>query len=354
MLSSLVAATLTVETVNAQSSPVATLKVDIVGTAFSPPDIIVLKGSKVTWTNKDSTVHTVTASGGATRESIDDVYAPAAVGPAATGDHTFQNLGIVTYTCRVHASMKGSVTVVEKFDPVKVPIVNVTADDTNQFLPKIVALNVSQGVVWTNAGQNLHDVTFQDASIGSLGDLKAGTSLLLNFTKEGTYAYRCKYHSTDFTKGMIGHIGVGANATFPVLVLVNNPAPGSNVSGTVTIEGTTDAGFGRPDVDQVQVDFDRVGKWVNATGTDLWSYSWDTTAYPNAFHTIVVRALANGEELGKTELSVNVANDAAAGGSSGTGGNSTDDAGRDGSDTPAPGLFLSGIAVVWAARRRRA
>src|SRR5688500_18339867 len=106
LFAGLVGATVTVETVKAADAPVATLAVSITGNAFSPPDILVLKGSKVVWTNKDSTVHTVTSSGGGTRDTIDDVYAPAAVSAAATGDHTFNVLGIVSYTCRVHPTMK--------------------------------------------------------------------------------------------------------------------------------------------------------------------------------------------------------------------------------------------------------
>src|SRR5687768_751634 len=92
LLASLIAAAFTVETVSAKDEPVATLAVSITGSYFSPPEIIVLKGSKVVWTNKDTTVHTVTSNGGATGDIIEDVYAPAAVSPAATGDHTFNTL----------------------------------------------------------------------------------------------------------------------------------------------------------------------------------------------------------------------------------------------------------------------
>jgi plastocyanin len=72
--------------------------------AFSPADIEVKVGDKITWTNDDSAAHTVTATSGADFDS----------GTLAQGaKFTFEakQAGTIAYFCAIHPSMKGTITV---------------------------------------------------------------------------------------------------------------------------------------------------------------------------------------------------------------------------------------------------
>jgi len=77
--------------------------VDIKNFAFAPASASVAAGGKVTWTNSDTTAHTVTFDDG----SADSGNLAA----GATFDHTFATAGTFAYHCTIHSSMKGSVTV---------------------------------------------------------------------------------------------------------------------------------------------------------------------------------------------------------------------------------------------------
>ena len=77
--------------------------VTIANLAFAPTSITVTPGQTVTWTNKDSTVHTVTDDKGAWDSKN------LAVG--ATFQHKFDQAGTFTYHCAIHSSMHGTVVV---------------------------------------------------------------------------------------------------------------------------------------------------------------------------------------------------------------------------------------------------
>jgi len=90
------------------TKPVASNAVSIDNFAFSSKSITVKVGTTVTWTNKDSVAHTVTADS----PSSD---APAS-GNIASGDtytFTFNKAGTYAYHCSIHTDMTGSVTVTE-------------------------------------------------------------------------------------------------------------------------------------------------------------------------------------------------------------------------------------------------
>jgi plastocyanin len=71
--------------------------------SFEPATITVSAGDTVTWTNEDSTSHTVTADGG----EFDS-------GSLANGDSfsfTFETAGTIAYHCSIHPTMEGTVVV---------------------------------------------------------------------------------------------------------------------------------------------------------------------------------------------------------------------------------------------------
>ena len=69
--------------------------------AFTPATTSVPTGSKVTWTNNDTTAHTVTFDDGDGGN----------LAPGATFDQTFTTAGTFEYHCTIHSQMKGTVTV---------------------------------------------------------------------------------------------------------------------------------------------------------------------------------------------------------------------------------------------------
>ena len=85
----------------------ATDTVAIQNFAFTPVSITVKKGTKVTWTNKDSTAHTVTENDGKSGPASSDVN------PGQTYSFTYNTVGTFQYHCSIHPSMTGSVTVTE-------------------------------------------------------------------------------------------------------------------------------------------------------------------------------------------------------------------------------------------------
>jgi len=82
----------------------STNKVTIANMAFSPSQITVNKGDTVTWTNNDSTAHTVTSDTGSELNSGD-------IQPGSTYSHTFSQTGSYQYHCSIHPYMRATIVV---------------------------------------------------------------------------------------------------------------------------------------------------------------------------------------------------------------------------------------------------
>lgn len=76
-------------------------EVRIANFAFSPDTITVKAGTKVTWTNEDSTVHTVSATD----------FESGEIKPGQSYSRTFSTPGTYDYRCSIHPSMTGKVIV---------------------------------------------------------------------------------------------------------------------------------------------------------------------------------------------------------------------------------------------------
>ena len=81
----------------------ATLEVAIAKFAYAPRDITVAPGTKVVWTNRDETPHTVTSG--------DKSFASKGMDTDDRFDHTFDREGDFGYICTVHPFMTGVVHV---------------------------------------------------------------------------------------------------------------------------------------------------------------------------------------------------------------------------------------------------
>jgi len=95
-------------TTPAAPAAAASSAVEVTGFKFAPATLEVAKGTKVTWTNKDTTKHTVTSGKDGTKDSKFD--GPLAEAPG-TFSFTFAEAGSYAYFCAIHKSMVGTVTV---------------------------------------------------------------------------------------------------------------------------------------------------------------------------------------------------------------------------------------------------
>jgi plastocyanin len=86
---------------------IETDKVDIQDFAFGPATIKVEKGTTVTWTNQDSTAHTVTETDGKDGPKSNNLN------KGQSYSFTYNTVGTFKYDCSIHPNMTGSVTVTE-------------------------------------------------------------------------------------------------------------------------------------------------------------------------------------------------------------------------------------------------
>jgi plastocyanin len=90
------------------SAPTATpataqAKVDISGFAFVPQTLTVAVGTTVTWTNNDSSSHTIASN--------DNLFQSGTLAKGSTFSHTFGQKGTFNYHCSIHPSMTGKIVV---------------------------------------------------------------------------------------------------------------------------------------------------------------------------------------------------------------------------------------------------
>jgi len=91
------------EPTSAASPAGAAESVAIQNLAFQPGTLTVPVGTTVTWTNNDSTQHTVTADDGSFDSGV--------LQQGATFSQTFTTAGTFSYHCNIHSSMTGTITV---------------------------------------------------------------------------------------------------------------------------------------------------------------------------------------------------------------------------------------------------
>jgi len=77
--------------------------VDIAKFMYGPKDITITPGTKVVWTNKDETPHTVTSN--------DKSFASKGMDTDDKFEHTFAAPGDFDYICTVHPFMTGTIHV---------------------------------------------------------------------------------------------------------------------------------------------------------------------------------------------------------------------------------------------------
>jgi len=91
-------------------SPPPGVAVTIQNFAFSPPSVTVPKGTTVTWTNQDSTPHTIVNDATSTF-ALGKIFMSNQLGQDQKFSFTFNDAGTYAYHCGIHTSMHGTVTV---------------------------------------------------------------------------------------------------------------------------------------------------------------------------------------------------------------------------------------------------
>jgi plastocyanin len=90
---------------NSKTQP-ASGQINIANMAFTPSQITVAKGGTVTWTNNDSTTHTVV-------DDLSNIGGPNSgdIKPGDKYSFTFNKTGSFQYHCSIHPSMRGTIVV---------------------------------------------------------------------------------------------------------------------------------------------------------------------------------------------------------------------------------------------------
>ena len=87
----------------AAAPPAPTVDLNIAKFAFAPQEITIAPGTKIVWTNRDETPHTVTSN--------DKSFASKGLDTDDKFEHTFSSEGDFSYICTVHPFMTGVVHV---------------------------------------------------------------------------------------------------------------------------------------------------------------------------------------------------------------------------------------------------
>lgn len=88
---------------NNNTQSVETNSVSMKNLSFEPANITVKKGDTVTWTNNDSTIHSIVADNGS--------FGLNQLSPGEKSTHKFDESGTIDYHCSIHPSMRGKVVV---------------------------------------------------------------------------------------------------------------------------------------------------------------------------------------------------------------------------------------------------
>lgn len=87
-----------------QPSESSAVNIEINDFAFNPSAITLKRGTTVTWTNKDSSPHTITSDSG-------DELNSDTLSEGQSYSHTFNQAGIFDYHCSIHPRMKSAIVI---------------------------------------------------------------------------------------------------------------------------------------------------------------------------------------------------------------------------------------------------
>lgn len=168
---------------------------------YDPDVATVQQGYTVEWTNKDSTVHTVTSA-----EDFGDTFNSDSIAAGGTYrlDTSKINPGTYEYTCAFHPWMQATLKI-EEAKPAVVKEVSIAkgagiqSDGQLYFDPAVIQVEVGTTVSWTNNDETIHTVTAGNLNDGPTGEfdsdmIPAGGKFEHTFTTPGKTDYFCIVH----------------------------------------------------------------------------------------------------------------------------------------------------------------
>jgi plastocyanin len=93
---------------NASVSIVSGASSPSISKPYDPSPLTVKPGTSVTWTNNDSTIHTVT-SGLPEQGEVGTLFDSSIMSPGKTFTHLFDKTGTFDYSCTLHPFMHGQI-----------------------------------------------------------------------------------------------------------------------------------------------------------------------------------------------------------------------------------------------------
>jgi heme/copper-type cytochrome/quinol oxidase subunit 2 len=81
--------------------------------------------------------------------------------------------------------------------------VKVAETDALVFQPSSGTAKVGDVIEWTNTGNAVHNVVFDNQAVPSSDSMNLGDTFEIKFTKPGTYSYVCKFHESVNMRGTI-------------------------------------------------------------------------------------------------------------------------------------------------------
>ena len=193
----------------------ATTTVTITKTGFHAASVTVAVGDTVTWLNRDTANHQVTADAGAFTSPV--------IKPGQSWSFTFTKADFYPYRDKLNETLRGSVIANEH--------AGVTITQAG-FAPKAVSVSAGETVTWTNRDtkSGSHQVLSDDGSFLS-PVLKPGGSYSHTFDTAGSFNYHDGVHPS-FT----GSVNVAAGP--PVLLTMQASRTTLIAGGSVGLTGT--------------------------------------------------------------------------------------------------------------------
>jgi plastocyanin len=187
---------------------------NIVDFDFSPQELTVAAGTKVTWSNTGQRPHTATDRGG--------TFDTKPIAPGASAEVTLSTPGTYYYFCRINPAKMNGVVTVEPDAQAKV--VRVQAVDPGQtgdklrFDPSELTVAAGTTLLVANVGGKPHTLTADDGSFdtgivdpGGEGGRFAGKNASVTLDKAGTLKFHCEVHPAAM-KGVVTVTGEAAAA----------------------------------------------------------------------------------------------------------------------------------------------
>jgi plastocyanin len=114
------------------------------------------------------------------------------------------------------------------------------------FVPRTVAVKPGEKVTWTNAGDGVHNVRFDDGTYTMPASPSSTWTVERTFNDVGSFRYHCQVHGAPNGSGMSGVVVVNAEGTVPTTTPAPTPTPTPTPTPSPTPSSTPPPGGSAP------------------------------------------------------------------------------------------------------------